>query len=79
MTLGGGETSGRALLALVGIVPVNACDESGPIALGDLVVPSSRPGYVMRWDDTEGCSGLVGKALQPLLVGIGAILILLMK
>jgi hypothetical protein len=73
-------THAQALLALVGMVPVKACDESGPIALGDLVVPSSIPGYVMRWDSERfpTCTP-VGKALQELNNGTGAILILLMR
>jgi hypothetical protein len=70
----------QALLALVGMVPVKACDENGPIALGDLLVPSSRPGYVMRWDSERfpTCAP-VGKALQELSSGTGVILILLMR
>jgi V8-like Glu-specific endopeptidase len=70
----------QALLALVGMVPVKACDENGPIALGDLLVPSSIPGYVMRWDDERFPSCMpVGKALQELNSGTGVILILLMR
>jgi hypothetical protein len=70
----------QVLLALVGMVPVKACDENGPIALGDLVVPSSIPGYVMRWDSERFPSCMpVGKALQELGSGTGAILILLMR
>jgi len=69
----------QALLALVGMVPVKACDENGPIALGDLLVPSSIPGYVMRWDDERFPSCMpVGKALGALARGEGAILALLM-
>jgi hypothetical protein len=73
-------TNAQALLALVGMVPVKACDENGPIALGDLVVPSSIPGYVMRWDSERfpTCAP-VGKALQELGSGTGAILILLVR
>ncbi len=80
LSLGGVGAEGQALLALAGMVPVKACDESGPIALGDLVVPSSIPGYVMRWDEQRfpTCTP-VGKALQELDGGIGAILILLMR
>jgi len=80
LSLGGVGVEGQALLALVGMVPVKACDENGPIALGDLVVPSSIPGYVMRWDDERFPSCMpVGKALQELSSGTGAILILLMR
>ncbi len=80
LSLGGVGAEGQALLALAGMVPVKACDESGPIALGDLVVPSSIPGYVMRWDERRfpTCTP-VGKALQELDGGMGAILILLMR
>ena len=39
---------GQALLALIGIVLVKACDEGGPIERGDLLVPTSIPGYVRR-------------------------------
>ena len=53
--LGHGEdTEGKALLALLGIVPVKVTDEGGPIRPGDLLVVSSTPGYAMRWDPCEG-------------------------
>jgi len=70
---------GKALLALIGIVPVKVTDEGGPIRPGDLLVASSTPGYAMRWEPAMGepC-GLVGKALEPLVTGHGLILVLLM-
>jgi len=60
------DTEGQALLALLGIVPVKVTDEGGPIAVGDLLIASSIPGYAMRWDPDSGefCA-LVGKALEP--------------
>jgi hypothetical protein len=69
----------QALLALVGMVPVKACDENGPILAGDLVVVSSTPGYVMRWDGAGACSNLVGKALESLDGPYGVIRILLTR
>jgi V8-like Glu-specific endopeptidase len=72
-------TYAQALLALVGMVPVKACDENGPILAGDLVVVSSTPGYVMRWDGAGACSNLVGKALESLDGPYGVIRILLTR
>lgn len=72
-------TSRQALLALVGMVPVKATDEGGPIRVGDLLVVSSTPGCAMRWDPaSEGDrAGLVGKALEALEEGQGVIRVLL--
>ena len=70
----------RALLALIGIIPVKATTEGGPIEPGDLLVSSSTSGYAMRWDqksDSLTCS-FVGKALEPLTDESGLILVLLM-
>jgi len=76
----GGETTGqKALLALAGFVPVKACDEGGPIRVGDLVVMASRAGHVKRWNQEEGCGFIIGKALEPLKETAGSILILLAK
>jgi hypothetical protein len=69
----------QALLALVGMVPVKACNENGPILAGDLVVVSSTPGYVMRWDGAGACSNLVGKAIESLDGPYGVIRILLTR
>jgi len=70
----------RALLALVGIVPVKACGENGPIALGDLLVAASCAGHVCRWDGRAGepCT-IVGKALEALEGAEGLILVLLTR
>jgi len=79
--LGHGEdTEGKALLALIGIVPVKVTDEGGPIRPGDLLVVSSTPGYAMRWDPESGepCT-FVGKALEALEAGTGTVLVLLMR
>ncbi|RLA94909.1 MAG: hypothetical protein DRG83_19185, partial [Deltaproteobacteria bacterium] len=79
--LGHGEdTEGKALLALIGIVPVKITDEGGPIRPGDLLVVSSTPGYAMRWDPEGGeICGLVGKALEALEAGTGTVLALLVR
>jgi hypothetical protein len=79
MILGGSEASTeRAVLALIGIVPVKATDEGGPIGVGDLLVTSSTPGHAMRWSGAGPCPcALVGKALEPLDGDSGVILVLL--
>jgi len=76
VTLGGQGGTGRALLALTGIVPVKVTNEGGPIACGDLLVSSSTPGHAMRWDG-GGSSALIGKALEPMSDTRGLILGLL--
>ena len=76
----GSESPPTAFLALIGIVPVKACDEGGPIELGDLLVPASIPGYVRRWDPvTDGSCPFVGKALTTLVQGESLILTLLVR
>ncbi len=71
---------GQALLALLGVVPVKVTDEGGPIAVGDLLVVSSAPGYAMRWDADPGTPcALVGKALEPHEEGEGMIEVLLTR
>lgn len=70
----------RALLALVGIVPVKVTDEGGSIEVGDLLAVSSTPGMAMRrMSASGGNSGLVGKALEPLTGATGVISVLLMR
>jgi hypothetical protein len=64
-------------LAVVGIVPCKVTSENGPIARGDLLVTSSRPGYAMRGTDRRRMLGaVVGKALEPLPKGSGVIQVL---
>jgi hypothetical protein len=67
-----------------GVVVIRADARYGPIAVGDLLVTSPTPGYVMRagivseTDPVTPWSGvLVGEALQPLGEGQGDILVLL--
>ena len=71
-------TPDKALLALIGIVPIKVTNEGGPIKPGDLLVSSSTPGYAMRRDPQSGeACGLIGKALEPLTEETGIILVLL--
>ena len=70
--------SDKALLAVVGIVPVNVTNEGGPIQQGDLLVSSSTPGHAMRWSGGDGpLCVLVGKALEPMNNDQAVILVLL--
>jgi hypothetical protein len=64
-------------LAVVGIVPCKVTAENGPIAAGDLLVTSSTPGHAMKGTDRSRMLGaVVGKALEPLQKGTGAIQVL---
>ena len=64
-------------LAVVGIVPCKVTAENGPIARGDLLVTSSRPGYAMKGTDRSQMLGaVVGKAMEPLPMGTGMIQVL---
>jgi len=60
-----------------GVVTVKADAGYGEIHAGDLLVSSATPGYAMR--ALEIVPGTVlGKALEPLAAGTGAIRVLLM-
>jgi hypothetical protein len=64
-------------MAVMGIVPCKVSAENGPIARGDLLVTSSRPGYAMKGTDRPRMLGaVVGKALEPLPKGRGVIQVL---
>jgi len=64
-------------LAVIGIVPCKVTTENGPIARGDLLVTSSRPGFAMKGTDRGRMLGaVVGKALEPLTEGRGVIQVL---
>ena len=72
------DASEKALLALIGIVPVKVTDEGGPIQPGDLLVTSSTPGHAMRWAGPGPCPcSLIGKALEPMTNEQGVVLVLL--
>ena len=64
-------------LAVVGVVPCKVSAENGQIAVGDLLVTASLPGYAMKGTDRSRMIGaVVGKALQSLDSGTGVIQIL---
>lgn len=69
------ENAGRVPLAVVGVVPVKASAENGPIAPGDLLTTSSIPGHAMRADHFVGGT-IIGKALESLDQGTGTVLAL---
>ena len=57
--------NGKVPMGVVGVIPTKVCDENGPIARGDLLVTSSKPGYAMKADVNKVKPGQVlGKALQ---------------
>lgn len=57
----------EAPVAVLGIVPVKASAENGPIQPGDLLTTSSTPGHAMRCTGLEQCFGrTLGKALEAL-------------
>ena len=75
----GGENRGRLdhyEIALAGRVPTKACDENGPIQIGDLLVTSSTPGHVMKAPENPKVGTILGKALGSLLSGTGKIVVL---
>ncbi len=56
----------KPAIAMAGRVTVKVTNENGPIKPGDLLVPSSTPGYAMRCPGRVECIGsIVGKALMP--------------
>jgi hypothetical protein len=69
------ENAGKVPLAVVGVVPVKASAENGPIAPGDLLTTSSIPGHAMRADHFVGGT-IIGKALESLDQGTGTVLAL---
>ena len=57
--------------------PRKVNSEKGPIARGDLLVTSSRPGYAMKGTDRARMPGaVVGKAMEALPAGNGVIQVL---
>ncbi len=67
----------HAPVALSGTVPCKVDAGYGAIRTGDLLMTSPTPGHAMRADD-EARGTIVGKALEPLQSGTGAIRILVM-
>jgi len=74
-----GKKFGKVPLAIMGVVPVKASTENGPIHPGDLLTTSSTPGHAMRCQGVEQCFGrVIGKALEGLDEGSGVINMLVM-
>lgn len=72
-----GTPENEVPLAVVGIVPCKVTAENGAIRVGDLLVTSSTPGHAMKGSDRSKMLGaVVGKALEPLEKGTGAIQVL---
>ena len=68
----------RRPVALVGKVCCKATVDGAAIAVGDLLTSSSVAGHAMKASDTSRAFGaVIGKALQPLLSGVGLIRILI--
>jgi hypothetical protein len=73
------------VVAVLGVVPTKVTDENGPPQIGDLLVTSSLPGRAMK-AHPEVINGvmvyptgaILGKALEPLAQGTGAIKVLVM-
>jgi len=66
------DTTSKAPLAIVGIVPVKASAENGSICPGDLLTTSSTPGHAMKATEMR-VGTLIGKALESLESGTGTI------
>ena len=73
-----GEVEGDIPLAVVGVVPVKASAENGPIVPGDLLTTSSMPGYAMKADADPTVGTVIGKALEGLDEDSGIISMLVM-
>lgn len=71
------DLAGKVPVAIVGIVPVFASAESGPIAPGDLLVSASLAGHAMRAAEPIPAGAVLGKALSGLEGGRGVIQVLL--
>ncbi|MGV8040452.1 MAG: hypothetical protein AB2L07_10355 [Thermoanaerobaculaceae bacterium] len=63
-------------LAVVGVVPVKASAENGPIRPGDMLVSSSTPGHAMRAGARLELGRVIGKALGRLDAGTGMVTML---
>jgi hypothetical protein len=72
------ESTGRVAVALVGKVYCKVDADPAPIAVGDLLTTSARPGFAMKASDSQQAFGaVIGKALRPLRLGQGMIPILI--
>jgi hypothetical protein len=73
-----GVLEGETVVAIAGRVYVRAEAFSGPIAPGDMLTTSDRPGYAMVAADHERAQGaVIGKAMTGLESGTGLVLVLI--
>jgi hypothetical protein len=72
------DLSGHVPPAVMGVVPVKATAENGPIQPGDLLTSAGTPGHAMRAGADPPSGAVIGKALQPLAGGSGVIKMLVM-
>ncbi len=72
------ENPGDVPLAVMGVVPVKASAENGPISPGDLLTTSSTPGHAMKANADPAVGTVIGKALEGLDEGTGVIQMLVM-
>jgi hypothetical protein len=77
---------GELPVALVGVVPVKICGESGAVEIGDLLTSSSTPGHAMKAVPIGFLNGepiyrqgsIIGKALEPFSGDTGRIKMLIL-
>ena len=69
--------SQRAAVAFAGVVTCKVDADYGAVWPGDLLVTSPTPGHAMR-ADAPLPGTVLGKALEPLEEGVGAIKVLVM-
>lgn len=73
----GDGAAGRQPVAVVGKAWCLADADPSPIAVGDLLTTSSRPGHAMSAvDGSRAFGAVIGKALTPLISGAGRVLVL---
>ncbi len=71
------DARGRAAIALVGKVYCKVDADVAPVAVGDLLTTSDRPGHAMKLTDPLlGFGSVIGKALKPMASGQGLLPIL---
>jgi len=71
-----GDAPGTVPLAVVGVVPVKASAENGPVRPGDLLVAAATPGHAMDAGPDPAVGTVLGKALDQLENGSGVIRVL---
>lgn len=73
-----GQADGTVPVAMLGVIPVKASAENGPIQPGDLLTSSATPGYAMKAGPNPPTGSIIGKALGVLTTGQGVIQMVVM-